>query len=151
MQGYDIDRILRRDVFAKKYFRGVYPVDKLPIHENFERPACFVINTDPASRPGEHWVSLYLDEAGKGEFFDSFGLEVLHPLIARFLRRHCWYYTHNKRMLQSLTATTCGQYCVYFVKMRCRGHSLWRLLRPFHPTQPWRNDRFIMAWFRAQK
>ena len=150
MRGYVIDKLLRQDTFAKKYFCGVYPADKLPLDRHFQRPACFVVNTGHSSGPGEHWVGVYFDETGKGVYFDSFGLPPCNPYIVQFLNRHCRYHVHNNRMIQSVTATTCGHYCVYFVKMCCRGQGLMQLLKPFHSTELWRNDRFITNWFQTQ-
>ena len=37
-------------------------------------PAAFVCNTDDGDEPGEHWIALYLDADGRGDYFCSYGL-----------------------------------------------------------------------------
>ena len=151
MDGKDIDRILSQDIMSEKMYQGVFPVDALPLDPPLlHTPACFVINTDKASGPGEHWQAVYIGADHTGQFFDSYGLPPMDPLLLRFLKRHCMYYVYNERMLQSLTSPYCGYYCVYFVMMKARGQSLSQMLRPFDAVQPWYNDRFICQWFETQ-
>ncbi len=63
-----IDRILRKNCAI---YRGVFACDELP--DVIIRPSVIVVNTDPAKRPGQHWICIYFDENLHGEFFDSFG------------------------------------------------------------------------------
>ena len=147
MEGRDIHQILSRDIMTQKMYRGVFPVDALPLDAPLHTPVCFVINTDKASGPGEHWQAVYIGADHKGQFFDSYGLAPTDPLLLRFLNRHCLYHVHNDRLLQSLTSSYCGYYCVYFVMMKARGQSLSQLLQPFDAVQTWYNDRFICQWF----
>ena len=37
-------------------------------------PSAYVINSDPSSEPGEHWIAVYFDKCGRGEYFNSYGL-----------------------------------------------------------------------------
>jgi hypothetical protein len=55
-----IEYILSHDSVTKKSFLGVFARDELPIIKNF--PACFVVNTDVRSRPGQHWLAFYFDQ-----------------------------------------------------------------------------------------
>ena len=72
-----------------------------------------VCNTDPSHRPGEHWIAIYLDSNGTGEYFDSFGMEP-KPIFRRFLNRHCVSYVRNHEQLQSAISRFCGHYCVFY-------------------------------------
>ena len=36
------------------------------------RPRRFIVNTDPADKPGTHWVVIFITPDGKGEFWDPF-------------------------------------------------------------------------------
>ena len=65
MNTNEIDRFLRRRL---RDFDGVFSVDNLP-----ESPHLLVCNTDPSDRPGRHWIAIYVDNEGRGDFFDSFG------------------------------------------------------------------------------
>ena len=93
MNTEEIDRVLRRT--CAKDFDGVFSAGTLP-----EKPHLLVVNTDPAHRPGRHWVCMWM-ENGYGEYFDSFG----QPPTAnfeRYLNRHCSSWTFNRRQLQSV-------------------------------------------------
>ena len=58
-----------------------YLVECMP--KTVQYPCVMVLNTDPADEAGEHWVALYFDENGQGEYFDSWNtpptlLQVVH-------------------------------------------------------------------------
>jgi hypothetical protein len=94
-------------------FIGVFPRDQIP--ENIPINSGLIINTDKAKDPGEHWVSIYLDN-DVAVYFDSFGLIPMHREIIIFLNKispNGWY--HNTIPFQSINADTCGMYCVYFL------------------------------------
>ena len=45
--------------------------------DQLEKPvfsSAYVINSDPSSEPGEHWIAVYFHKRGRGEYFDSYGL-----------------------------------------------------------------------------
>ena len=77
MNADQITRILRRKCGGK--FLGVFAADEIP--RNIRKPAIFVTNTDARGLPGEHWIAIYFDDDGKGEFFDSFGQKVGATII----------------------------------------------------------------------
>jgi hypothetical protein len=52
-----LDEILRRDAFTKKIYLGTFARDELVPSPPY--PSCFIINTDPRSRSGGHWLALY--------------------------------------------------------------------------------------------
>ena len=62
---------MNRDLIWRKIFYGVYPANKIPKLRSL--PALIVCNTDTSSRPGEHWIVIYVDENYIGEYFDSMG------------------------------------------------------------------------------
>ena len=119
-------RLVRRDA---PIVRGVFARDTLP--ETIQWPSGYIINTDPVSEPGEHWVAVFIDHNGVGEYFDSFGLPPLHDALTLFLNKHCVSWTFNSRHLQDVMSMACGLYCVYYLRMRCRGVARERLLRIF--------------------
>ena len=49
------------------YFMGVFPSDKLP--RFISRPALLVCNTDASHLPGLHWIAIFVDYDGRGEFY----------------------------------------------------------------------------------
>ena len=61
MDTLQIERILKNDFCTKKIFKGVYPKNRLPI---VEYPGSYVVNTNPSTAPGEHWVAVFFNNKG---------------------------------------------------------------------------------------
>ena len=71
MDTLQIARLLAMDPRARSIFRGVVSKDGLPTTIDGALPAAFVCNTDDGDEPGEHWIALYLDADGRGDYFCS--------------------------------------------------------------------------------
>ena len=71
------DRQLRAlalsDPELKRVFQGVYPSDRLPERPSKTTRDAYIVNTDPAGEPGQHWLALWT-EKGVCEVMDSYGL-----------------------------------------------------------------------------
>ena len=87
------DRQLRAlalsDPELKRVFQGVYPSDRLPAHPPKTTRGAYIVNTDPAGEPGQHWLGLWTDQ-GVCDVMDSYGLPLtvydapgLHEWIAK--------------------------------------------------------------------
>jgi len=76
--------------------------------------------TDPHDRPGQHWIVIYVEDEGYGEYYDSFGLP-LDVTFRTFLNRHCRNWIFNKKHAQSAINRFCGHYCILYCLHRCRG------------------------------
>ena len=128
-----------------KCFVGSFPRDKIPRVKSL--PAALIMNTDTSTQPGEHWVAVYINEDGIGEYFDSFGLKPLFREIVEYLDNNCkeWYY--NNVTIQGLTSITCGQYCVLFVYLRSIGISLCQIINLF-TTDYKINDEIIKSLYK---
>ena len=145
MNTKQIINILTNDFRTRRIFRGVLPRNKLPQFEN-RRPSVYVINTDHSTGPGQHWVCVFLEPNGKAEYFDSFGLPPTHAAIHGFIvRNSVASYRFNQKLLQSLTSSTCGLYVLYYVFMKSRGASLWRIQQVFDVNNLWANDRRVRS------
>ena len=113
-------------------FKGVYPIDLIENLNFNERPIAIIINLDPSHLPGSHWVSLFIDQNNIAEYFDSFGFPNFSKELLKLLRNHnIRKIIFNKYMLQSTDSSSCGAYCVMFLKMRCRSFSLNEFLKLF--------------------
>jgi hypothetical protein len=122
---------------------GVFPADCLPSREKILHTlqhftlCCFVVNTDPSTRPGKHWVAFVAFSVRVGcfklEYFDSYGLPLtlytdLHASCIRsqFLPLIC---VVNTISLQDFTSSVCGHYCLLFAHLRAMGRSFIFIIR----------------------
>ena len=114
MNSVVIDRVLKKRCAI---YHGVFACNELP--DTVLRPSAIVVNTDPADRPGQHWICIYFDEDGHGEYFDSFGLRP-KSMFERYMNNHCIAWTFNKKQMQSLVSRFCGHYCIWYCIMMFR-------------------------------
>ena len=138
MNTIQITRALKQDPMTSKTFYGVFPSDKLP--QTIEKYPCGIVaNTDPSDKPGEHWIAMFIsiEQKGslkKGSFFDSLGKlpEFYGTSFTNFLNKHCNEWGFNSRKLQSDWSAVCGEYCLFYLYQRSRGHSLNKIVRVFN-------------------
>ena len=97
MNTRQLERVLSADKFIKSSFIGVFPCDTLNFKPTF--PSSLVVNTDPSWRPGEHWVSLYIDNNNNIEYFDSYGFLPTNKKIAVFFSENGAKHKYNNRPL----------------------------------------------------
>ena len=86
----EIDCLISKLVDGIRWL-GVFSRDELPDVTRKIRPWCLILNTDPKSQSGTHWLALYAPLSGGIELFDSFGyspsmyrLDLLDPLHLSF-------------------------------------------------------------------
>ena len=99
-------------------FYGTVPCDGLPSNPDVSRPRGYIVNTDPAGQPGQHWLGVWT-EGNACEVFDSFALDLdtygtTEPLQT-WLRRHFKYVTSNGQSVQSLHNQSCGGHALMFL------------------------------------
>ena len=140
MNTLQIECLLKKDLRTKNIFKKVCALDQL---ENPTFPCAYVINSDPSSEPGEHWVAVYFDKRGRGEYFDSYGSS---PTLIGFKSYMDAYslsgWIYNRKTLQAYFSSFCGHYCVYFVLFRYRGVPLHAIVSDFTSNLT-ENDRSI--------
>lgn len=57
----------------RKIIREVNPSGQL--HQKpLPRPSAIVVKLDPASRPGRHWIAIFIDGNEQGEYLDSYSV-----------------------------------------------------------------------------
>lgn len=81
-----LNALVREDSEFKRAFRGVFPADKLPNVPNWRVFSdAYIVNTDPAGKPGEHWLAIWTRNR-VCEVFDSYGMPLTmykNPQLAR--------------------------------------------------------------------
>jgi len=87
---------------------GVYAKDQLkkPLKDGF-----YIINLDDSDGKGTHWTALYKINDAFSLYFDAFGFpapENIHNILYK--------YEYNTKQIQDINSTSCGFYCVGFIK-----------------------------------
>ena len=85
-------------------FLGVFTADQFPKY--IKKEQMFIINTDPKSKPGVHWVSFIKSKNGKLYGYDSFNRD-LHSLSPYF--KHKQFINANSDVDEVYVAKNCGQ------------------------------------------
>lgn len=123
------------------HYVGCYPADNLPTVDR--NPFAFITNLDPSNLPGTHWVAIYINNR-KGEYFDSGGFYP-PPRLEKYLNRYCLDWKYNKKLIQHPKSSTCGRYCMYFVKNRPKDKTLRGTLKRF-THRLIKNEKIIQKW-----
>ena len=121
MNSIQIDRALTRRCRGK--FLGVFAKDTLPIHLPLERSVLLVCNLDKKSKPGTHWIAMYISNDGVGEYFDSYGRPPENT-FRRYLNKKCKIWSYNEMQLQSASSYFCGQYCIFYCLYKSIGYDI---------------------------
>jgi hypothetical protein len=114
MNSADIVTLLNWDPIFRQFFQDAFSADNtLP-----STPCLLVCNTDPSTKPDRHWIAIYVDEEGRGEYFD-FGRSPERDSEDNM----------NEQAVQQETVTECyyiGSFCVFYMYclFRCRGVDL---------------------------
>ena len=121
---------------TKRHFNGVFPVDYLKFIKN--PPTMVVVNTDPSSQPGKHWLLFFRTDSGVMEMFDSLGkdLKTYSHQIQDFAQRFDDTVKFVSRRIQPKNSALCGHYCLYYAYMRCAGSSMNDIIAEM-PTADW--------------
>jgi hypothetical protein len=142
MKGSDLEILLKSDPKIDLYYRGLYSLDSnWPAPDSL--PACYVINTDVTTGPGEHWISFYIDSDRSVDYWDSYGTAPLQPLYSKLRSLNFAPVRYNMELLQGPLSTMCWGYCLYFLHRRCRHESLSHIIRSFARHDFQRNDRTV--------
>jgi len=156
LSNFDINEIMEQ--YEKKYkefkFFGALPSDfqkiKTPLNgqyiENLVKKGKIkygiVFNTDPSNRPGQHWVSFFMelnpkDKTGSVEYFDSLGKKPIKS-VDEYMKKLCLYCQTkfdyiierkiNKTPFQIKYDGDCGIFSVNFIISRLNGKTFKKII-----------------------
>lgn len=148
MNTVQIMNVMNNNKIMKTYFKGVFSCDKLPKYK-IKKTACYIINTDPSSKPGTHWVAIFFPKKGYAEYFDSFGFEPKIKSIIKFIMNNSSHYTYNKKQLQNIFSSVCGNYCCEYLLHRCKGKVKSLFLKKYNSKNTANNDVITMKHFKS--
>ena len=147
MNSVEIARVLSSHPKTKENFKGVYALDTLP--KIFTKhPVSLVVNTDPVTKPGTHWLALYMATPHSCEYFDSYGLPPFLLPIMRLMQKYKNVY-FNKTTVQSPMSDACGEFCICFILARSVGHSMRQFLQMFADTLVISSDMLVKLYVRG--
>jgi hypothetical protein len=71
-------------------FLDVFPSDLLPSSRPVLKPCILIVNADPHTEGGSHWLPIRLTpRSSSAYYFDSYGLVPLVSSIQAFLHHNC--------------------------------------------------------------
>jgi hypothetical protein len=139
-----LDAILRSDPIIRPQFGGVFASDTLPKKVQ-EGKRLFIANTDPAHKPGTHWIAFYFSPSGVCNYFDSYGREPLLKTFISFMQHNADSWIYNSTPLQHPGSVVCGQYCVMFGHCMSRGSSMSKFASLFDYNKRF-NDQMVLNY-----
>lgn len=118
----------------------VKAIDQLNFKNIKSYPSAIVFNTkEQKIKFGGHWVCLVSFNKTNKIYFDSFGRPP-----PKVLRKTCQL-VYNKRQLQSLKSSVCGQFSIYVVYHLSRGVSFKSIIRKFKKNKQL-NDKIVNSF-----
>ncbi len=121
---------------------GVFPSDKIPT--KVKGPCSMVVNTDPSTNPGSHWVAIFITRDSTAEYFDSYGQPPDVAEISSFLNKYNVGH-YNRKHIQGPFSSVCGHYCIYFVIQRWQNVHMADIVKKFSDDHD-ENDELITQW-----
>ena len=112
-----VEIILKQDPYTSKIFLDAFARDELPKAPPY--PSCFIINTDPRSLPGEHWLALFYNKNGYASFFDSYANSPDYFNLEQYIYNTSTGFDYNKKRIQG-DSEYCGFYCILFLLYKSR-------------------------------
>ena len=145
MNTLEVENFLRNDRFARKIFKGVYAIDQLNFN-NIQKPAAYIINTDPSNKPGEHWFAMIFPKNGPIEYFDPYGLAPINGEIKQIWLRNKNNFIFNRKKIQSFDSTNCGKYSIFYIYLRARNIPITKINSFFLKNKLY-NEKIIVKIF----
>ena len=136
--------------YLRDVFTGVYAADELGLVTRLP-PIALIANFQKRSKPGSHWVAIYIDEDLAFDYFCSFGSPIPDFVLA-FARR---YQTAPVRVsqwsVQSPLAVSCAKWCLLFLSARSRKISMSCFYKNFGNYDWERNEKTLTKLYKSRK
>lgn len=145
MQTSDLVTVFDQFPRIRPYFKGVFPLDKIPVE--LEERNCVVFNRDTSVSPGSHWIALVRTFKNNYEIFDSLSTNFLE--IKPYLNFENPIFHFNLGAFQESTSSTCGLFAAYFCihRLECLDASYSELLEEIFVTNKSENEKKVLEFF----
>jgi len=109
---------------------GVFSRDTLPDLSRQKAPWSLVFNLQTSKEAGSHWVAMCRQQGGRYiEYFDSFGAA---PPVEAVRAKGRVPLMHSSAQLQDVRSSSCGWYCMDFLRERAKGVPMLEYLYRFN-------------------
>ena len=125
------------------HFIGCFASDNLPKNK-LKLPCSLIINTDPQTKKGDHWLGVKLTQ-NKGYYFDSFGLGIVNQNIINFFKQYYTKVTVNNECIQHHSSEKCGLYCIAFINNVNSRISYEQFISQFDLVHLMNNDKIVLS------
>jgi len=112
MDTLELDRLLSLCPVTKKYYKGCFPCNGLPLPATY--PCSMIANTDPMHERGRHWIALFISKPNYVYYFDSLGNKP-NKCLLMYLSKHFINVCYNLHSYQPQYSNFCGLYCAVFL------------------------------------
>ena len=112
----ELERAVVQHIPLGKAWAGIFPVDKVKMVPY----KYYIINTDPAHKPGEHWIAMYTTK-NNAYVYDSYGrpIDQLAPKLVETIKAAGYQLAPTNRVPHAeqtgFTSQLCGVYCLAFL------------------------------------
>ncbi|KAL3119384.1 hypothetical protein niasHT_003992 [Heterodera trifolii] len=132
MNTLEIDKTLARNNVTRHYYIGCFAADQIPAGAIVKFPHCMVVNLDPSTSRGSHWVCIYCASPLLLEYYDSLGMwPPPSVLIVNHLSRYKQI-QYSSLPLQSPNSSACGRHVIFFLYCRCVGMTFEKIVSFLH-------------------
>ncbi len=142
MNNFEIEAICKSDKCLRNMVRRVVARDELSTITIRNFPSAYVCNTDKKSQPGVHWVAFvfFHDHC---EYFDPVGMPPQYSEFWKFITRNSKKHRIFDRSLQTPFTSVCGQYCIWYLYLRCNKKSV-SFIKKLFGSNTADNDRKVL-------
>jgi hypothetical protein len=138
MNTNQIDNMLSSLYSTRNIYLGCFPCDGAPRPRKF--PVCMVLNLDPLTQRGSHWIAVYAKQNKCAIYFDSLGLKP-NQCLHKYLRANFSKIIMNNNRYQSFNSNLCGVYCIVCLHFLSIGYDYESFLKHLSSTK--NTDNYI--------
>lgn len=143
MNNLEISKRLK--VIDNSLIKNVFPANRLPMY--ISTPIYLISNLEPDTKPGSHWIAIYMNANGIGEYFDTFGRKPEGYHLS-FLQRNTNRWIYSNKIIQNMFSSFCGEYCLVYLYLKKRGMSLKDFVGMFS-EDTFYNDILLIKMFKT--
>ena len=151
MNSLEISVILKKNIHTKKNFVSVLPYDyihkiKPPMRNNSY--TSFVVNNQPSTMNGMHWVAVFLTTTHI-ELFDPLSLpaDFFYSKLFKYLKSVNSDIVISPFPVQQFHSKTCGVHCINYIFLRSLNLTHSEIFNSYYTKNRLNNDYIMLNYF----